>query len=266
MDSPAVSPELTREVSWRDRDEAARARTIDLTSSQSTEADEVMAPASTAAAPASSAAATSSDSVKQERFVSPPKAAKHAAGVSPSKSAKQEVESKSPPTHPAPPRFGTSGPLPSLPPSLQQQFSPQAGLDEDQRRALEVALSGRNLFLTGGAGVGKSFTLKRIVGALQQRHGINAVAVTASTGTASIHLEPHGQTLHSMTGVGVPKVHSQFGRIWAQRGAAVEDWRATRVLVVDEVSMLGSMLRQCHSSSHQPRRVDGIRSGSVLHL
>ena len=50
-------------------------------------------------------------------------------------------------------------------------FDPNAGLDPDQRRALSVALSGRSLFLTGGAGVGKSFTLRRIVGALQQRHG-----------------------------------------------------------------------------------------------
>ena len=89
---------------------------------------------------------------------------------------RQSFATAAPPLQPAPPLFDAN-----------------AGLDPDQRRALAVALSGRSLFLTGGAGVGKSFTLRRIVGALQQRHGINAVAVTASTGTASVHLEPDGQ-------------------------------------------------------------------------
>jgi hypothetical protein len=91
---------------------------------------------------------------------------------------------------PLPSGFATAAPPLQPAPPL---FDPNAGLDPDQLRALAVALSGRSLFLTGGAGVGKSFTLRRIVGALQQRHGINAVAVTASTGTASVHLEPDGQ-------------------------------------------------------------------------
>ena len=92
----------------------------------------------------------------------------------------------SPLTQPAPsvvrPRVPSQLPSGFATAAAPPLFDPNAGLDPDQRRALSVALSGRSLFLTGGAGVGKSFTLRRIVGALQQRHGINAVAVTARLG------------------------------------------------------------------------------------
>ena len=85
-------------------------------------------------------------------------------------------------------------------------------LDTDQRRAVDLALAGRHLFLTGGAGVGKSFTLRAIISHLVARHGERAVAVTASTGCASVHID--GQTLHSLAGVGVPSHVSEFGELF----------------------------------------------------
>ena len=42
-------------------------------------------------------------------------------------------------------------------------------LSVDQQKALDTVLSGRNLFFTGMAGAGKSFTLERIVDALSAR-------------------------------------------------------------------------------------------------
>ena len=42
----------------------------------------------------------------------------------------------------------------------------------------------RSSFLTGGAGTGKSYTLKLIISLLQRMHGRDAVYVTASTGMA----------------------------------------------------------------------------------
>eukprot|EP00964_Phaeocystis_antarctica_P125697 scaffold89374_cov66-Phaeocystis_antarctica.AAC.2 len=50
-------------------------------------------------------------------------------------------EGESSSTQPVPPHFGPSRPLPSPPPSLQQQFSFQAGLDQDHRHA-DQGLSG----------------------------------------------------------------------------------------------------------------------------
>eukprot|EP00962_Isochrysis_galbana_P044506 scaffold17294_cov135-Isochrysis_galbana.AAC.2 len=43
-------------------------------------------------------------------------------------------------------------------------------LDPDQRAAFDQALSGRNLFLTGGPGTGKSHTLRTIIKALRHKY------------------------------------------------------------------------------------------------
>ena len=107
-------------------------------------------------------------------------------------------------------------------------------LDPEQQRALAAAIAGHNLFLTGGAGTGKSFTLKAIISALVELHGERHVAVTASTGAASVHVD--GQTLHSLAGVGVPQHVSDFGRMWSGQKALA--WKELKVLIVDEVSML----------------------------
>ena len=121
---------------------------------------------------------------------------------------------------------------------LAQPPLPMGALDEDQRHALQVALLGSNLFLTGGAGVGKSFTLQQIISHLVAKHGERAVAVTATTGCASVHID--GQTLHSLAGVGVPQHVADFGRLWgfSSEGAKATAWREMKVLIIDEVSML----------------------------
>ena len=57
-------------------------------------------------------------------------------------------------------------------------------------------LKGQNLFITGGAGSGKSFTLMR----LKERLGKN-LALTASTGVASLNIG--GITIHSFAKLGI---------------------------------------------------------------
>lgn len=127
-------------------------------------------------------------------------------------------------------------PPPAAVPAAQpaRPVRPAPALDANQQRALEVALSGRNLFLTGGAGVGKSLTLRAIIDALVAKHGERHVAVTASTGCASAHVG--GQTLHSLGGVGVPEHISDFRKLWqSARGMKAEAWRQMKALIVDEV-------------------------------
>ena len=74
----------------------------------------------------------------------------------------------------------------------------EASLDAGQQLAFSIAVGGANLFLTGGPGTGKSFTLRKIIGALKERHGASGVLVTAPTGVAALIAE--GQTLHSKRG------------------------------------------------------------------
>ena len=101
------------------------------------------------------------------------------------------------------------------------------------------ALAGENLFLTGGAGTGKSLTLNQIIAALREKHGGEAVHVTASTGIAATVIG--GTTLHSYAGVGkgtgtVDEMATKLSRY------APDRWRRTACLVIDEVSMLDGEL------------------------
>ena len=76
-------------------------------------------------------------------------------------------------------------------------------MDAGQQEAFDVAVAGASVFLTGGPGTGKSFTLRRIIEALKAKNGTDSVLVTAPTGVAALIAQ--GQTLHSSPGPGVPK-------------------------------------------------------------
>jgi hypothetical protein len=74
---------------------------------------------------------------------------------------------------------------PPPPPSFEAGVGAAVTLNEEQKRALVLAKMGYSLFLTGGAGTGKSFLLGHIVERLRRLHkDPEAVAVTASTGLA----------------------------------------------------------------------------------
>ena len=53
---------------------------------------------------------------------------------------------------------------------------------------------GENVFITGGAGTGKSTVLKYIIRQMQKKHGVDAVGITAPTGVAAMNV--NGQTIH----------------------------------------------------------------------
>lgn len=102
---------------------------------------------------------------------------------------------------------------------------------------MEAVLSGRNVFFTGSAGVGKSLTMKVAIEKLRDKHGKNAVYVTASTGVAACNL--NGTTLHSFAGAGLGKgTLDVIAKKIATRADSLNRWRQAKVLIVDEVSMI----------------------------
>ena len=68
-----------------------------------------------------------------------------------------------------------------------------------QDKALLLLKSGRNVFLTGSAGTGKTYVLNQFIRHLKDAK-IN-VAITASTGIAATHIK--GSTIHSWSGIGI---------------------------------------------------------------
>ena len=119
--------------------------------------------------------------------------------------------------------------------SVKKEAKKDVELNTEQQRALNLALAGENVFLTGGAGTGKSLTLNRIIAALKEKWGVEAVQVTASTGIAATVIG--GTTLHSFAGIGMGQGTADELVSKLNRHAA-ERWRRTAVLVIDEVSML----------------------------
>lgn len=70
------------------------------------------------------------------------------------------------------------------PPAAKKLYSspiPNEPLDLEQQEVLDACLAGRNVFFTGSAGTGKSYLLKRIIGALPP----DVTTATASTGNSN---------------------------------------------------------------------------------
>jgi ATP-dependent DNA helicase PIF1 len=114
-------------------------------------------------------------------------------------------------------------------------------LNEEQRIIAKKILLGGNFFLTGSAGTGKSYLLRYIIQELVHAYGNGAVAVTAPTGVAAVNI--NGQTVHYYSGIGIGKgTHSSLLSKVRKSTAAMERWMLTKVLIIDEVSMLDKSL------------------------
>jgi ATP-dependent exoDNAse (exonuclease V) alpha subunit len=111
-------------------------------------------------------------------------------------------------------------------------------LSDGQEAALAAALAGRNIFITGPGGTGKSVLVEEII---EQLGGTKRVAVTASTGIAAIRVS--GCTIHSWLGTQIKKNKAEASVLLNSRrvknfGEMCERVKACQVLIIDEVSML----------------------------
>ena len=104
-----------------------------------------------------------------------------------------------------------------------------------QSSALDILKTGQNVFLTGSAGSGKTYTLNQYIDYLRARRV--TVAVTASTGIAATHM--NGTTIHSWSGIGIKDELSDRDLTNLSRKQFLADrLKDTAVLIIDEISML----------------------------
>lgn len=104
-----------------------------------------------------------------------------------------------------------------------------------QSSALDILKTGQNVFLTGSAGSGKTYTLNQYINYLRARRV--PVAVTASTGIAATHM--NGTTIHSWSGIGIKDELSDRDLTNLSRKQFLADrLKDTVVLIIDEISML----------------------------
>jgi ATP-dependent exoDNAse (exonuclease V) alpha subunit len=104
-----------------------------------------------------------------------------------------------------------------------------------QSQALSILKTGANVFLTGEPGSGKTYTINRYVEYLRARD--IEPAKTASTGISATHIG--GMTIHSWCGIGIKtKLDKHDLHKIAGNEYIAKRIRKTRVLIIDEVSML----------------------------
>lgn len=104
-----------------------------------------------------------------------------------------------------------------------------------QDEAFDLLKMGKNIFLTGAAGSGKTYLLNKYIKYLKENEVM--VAVTASTGIAATHLQ--GNTIHSWSGIGVKDDLNEKDLEKLQTNKRIaRNYKKTKVLIIDEISML----------------------------
>ncbi len=130
-----------------------------------------------------------------------------------------------------------------------------------QDDAIKILKTGANVFLTGEPGAGKTHTVNTYVKYLRYQ-GIEP-AITASTGIAATHIG--GMTIHSWSGIGIRNKLDPYelDKI-ASNEYVVKRISKTKVLIIDEISMLGpetlSMIDAvCREVKHSSEPFGGLQ-------
>ena len=110
-------------------------------------------------------------------------------------------------------------------------------LSPKQQQAIELFNQGQNLFISGGAGSGKSHLLQFFKRYFSQL----GMEITASTGVSAINVG--GSTIHSFSGIGLgnlPLEQSIENIMLAKMSRVRRKIRQTNILAIDEISMISS--------------------------
>lgn len=114
-------------------------------------------------------------------------------------------------------------------------------LSATQKYIFDQYKNGKNIFITGPGGCGKSFLIQKIYkDALENQRNI---AVTALTGCAAILLQCNAKTIHSWASIknGTLPAYRLINFINKKKKFR-DNWTKTDILVVDEVSMMSKQL------------------------
>ncbi|RDA83090.1 hypothetical protein CP532_3086 [Ophiocordyceps camponoti-leonardi (nom. inval.)] len=138
-------------------------------------------------------------------------------------------------------------------------------LSSEQLHVLDLVVEkGKSVFFTGPAGTGKSVLMKAIIRKLKDKYKRDPerVAVTASTGLAACNIG--GITLHSFSGIGLGKEDaSVLVKKIKRNPKARKRWEKTKVLIIDEVSMVDGALFDKLSQIGRTMRNNGRPWGGI---
>lgn len=110
-----------------------------------------------------------------------------------------------------------------------------------QKKALEILKSGKNVFLTGEPGSGKTHTINQYREWMRDKY--LTYAMTASTGIAATHVS--GITIHSWSGLGIKRdLTKSFVQNLPFDERLARRINTVNTLIIDEISMLDAKTLQ----------------------
>jgi ATP-dependent DNA helicase PIF1 len=114
-------------------------------------------------------------------------------------------------------------------------------LSPEQKYALYKFERGENLFITGPGGTGKTFLIQHLINSAKENN--KHVQVCALTGCASVLLNCGARTIHSWSGIKLARGESNnIIESVLKSNRALKNWRSTKILIVDEVSMMSKKI------------------------
>lgn len=111
----------------------------------------------------------------------------------------------------------------------------------EQQIAYNKYIEGKNIFITGPGGTGKTALIRHIQKDAHKK--CIDIQVCALTGCAAVLLECKAKTVHSWAGIGLGNgtIDNMVNRIIKNRYAKAT-WKETDILIIDEVSMMSFKL------------------------
>jgi ATP-dependent exoDNAse (exonuclease V) alpha subunit len=141
-----------------------------------------------------------------------------------------------------------------------------------QETALNILKSGKNVFITGSAGTGKTYLLNQYIQYLKERRIYPTIV--APTGIAASHLK--GQTIHSFFALGMRDtvVDNGYVEFLLEKSYLKSRFSKLKLLIIDEVSMVSpeifaSMDKVLRAFKNNPEPFGGVQviiSGDFFQL
>jgi ATP-dependent DNA helicase PIF1 len=135
-------------------------------------------------------------------------------------------------------------------------------LSNEQECAFQRFKNGENLFISGQAGTGKTFLIKRMVQYLQENG--TKYHICAMTGTAALLLNCDATTLHSWAGIGLCNGdRTKIIKSALKKRKKIINWLYPKVLIIDEVSMMSLKVFEIIETIARKARLNNQPFGNI---
>jgi len=131
-----------------------------------------------------------------------------------------------------------------------------------QQTAFNKYIEGKNIFITGPGGSGKSKLIKDI-----KQHAVQKdkhIQVCALTGCATLLLNCKAKTVHSWAGIGIANAPNEtiLKRI-VKTSYKMKSWKEIDILVIDEVSMMSQKIFELLDMIGKKTRKNNLPFGGI---